>query len=336
MANDKNYISKLTLPTGSTYDIKDAEARELIEALQSYTDYLGVTTTELTDGATTNPITVNGKSVTAKVGNVANYGSKEFIFNGTAWQEFGDLSGLGALAYKSSASGTYTPTGSVGAPTFTGDAMTSTGSFTPAGSVSVAVSGTTTASGVVNVAASGDATYTPAGTNSAPAFTGDSMTSTGTYTPAGTISGTDVTLEKASIQTIDSVGTLPSATMPVMTTSVANENLTIGWTDGSFSAGTLPTKKAAMDVAVDVDSVTQGTFTGTSGSVSVTGTPTGSVAAPVFSGTGVRLETADVTVPDTFTASFTGTAGSVSVTGTPTGTNSAPTFTGTEETITVQ
>ena len=70
-------------------------------------DYLGVTTTALTDGATTNPITINGEQVTAKKGNIANYGSKEFIFNGTAWQEFGDLSALGALAYKDSATGSF-------------------------------------------------------------------------------------------------------------------------------------------------------------------------------------------------------------------------------------
>ena len=91
---------------GVSYEIKDAAARSAIDALQKYTNYLGVTTTELTDGASTNPITINGDSVTAKKGEIANYGSKEFIFNGTVWQEFGDLSGLGSLAFKDSASGT--------------------------------------------------------------------------------------------------------------------------------------------------------------------------------------------------------------------------------------
>ena len=44
-------------------------------------------------------------------------------------------SGLGSLATKNSASGSYTPAGSVSQPTFTGSAMTSTGKFTPEGTV---------------------------------------------------------------------------------------------------------------------------------------------------------------------------------------------------------
>lgn len=126
-------IKQITMPSGTTYDIVDAGARELIEQLDNYTDYLGVTTTELTDGSTTNPITIEGESVTAKKGNIVNYGSKEFIFNGSAWQEFGDLSGLGALAFKNSASGSYTPTGSVSTPDVTVTPTTS--SITPVSSV---------------------------------------------------------------------------------------------------------------------------------------------------------------------------------------------------------
>lgn len=110
MAN--SYISQVQVGS-TTYDIKDAEARTLIAALEAYTDYLGVTTTALTDGATTNPVTINGEQVTAKTGNIVNYGSKEFIWNGSAWQEFGDLSALGELAYEDSAEGSYTPAGTI-------------------------------------------------------------------------------------------------------------------------------------------------------------------------------------------------------------------------------
>lgn len=128
-------IKQITLPSGTTYDLVDQGARDLIADIQSYTSYLGVTSTSITDGSTTNPITVNSKSVTAKTGDIVNYGSKEFIWNGSAWQEFGDMSGLGALAYKDSASGSYKPEGTVSQPTFTGKSMTSTGKFTPAGTV---------------------------------------------------------------------------------------------------------------------------------------------------------------------------------------------------------
>ena len=68
-------------------------------AAKSYTDkaiesvnpdaYLGVTTTPLSDGATTNPITIDGKSVTAKNSQIAAYADEEFIFNGTTWRKFG-------------------------------------------------------------------------------------------------------------------------------------------------------------------------------------------------------------------------------------------------------
>lgn len=105
-------ISQITMPSGTTYNIKDAQAR-------SAKGWIGITTTALTDGATTNPITINGQSVTAGAGDITSYDEQEFIFNGSAWQEFGDLSDLGTLAYKDSASGSYTPQGSVAAPDVT-------------------------------------------------------------------------------------------------------------------------------------------------------------------------------------------------------------------------
>ena len=64
--------------------------------------------------------------------------------------------------------------------------------------------------------------------------------------------------------------------------------------------------------------------------MSVTGTPSGTVTQPTFSGTGVRLVTGNIAVPNTYTATFTGTEDEVSVTGTPSGTVSQPTFTGTK------
>lgn len=103
-------ISHITLPSGTTYDIKDSYARE---AIASNIVYIGVTTTPLTDGATTNPILINGDSYTAKNGNLVVYEHKEFLFDGTSWVELGDLSGLGDLAYKDTASANYAPSGTV-------------------------------------------------------------------------------------------------------------------------------------------------------------------------------------------------------------------------------
>lgn len=116
-------ISQIVLPvdisgvmTDTTFDIKDAYARQAIEDLGNALYWVGITTTALTDGDTTNPITVGGESVTVKLGGLAQYISQgqplEFVWNGTMWQQFG-YSNLGALAFKSSAQGTYTPAGSV-------------------------------------------------------------------------------------------------------------------------------------------------------------------------------------------------------------------------------
>ena len=227
---DNPTLSKITLPSGTTYDIKDAWSRAQIESLSGYTYYMGVTSTAISDGSTTNPVIINGESVTAKTGAICTYQSKEFIWNGTAWQEFGDLSSLGALAYVDTASTTYTPQGSVSASfsgiatqitvtdaggtaepdayvpsgtisgtTFTGASMTSTGSFTPAGSVALTNSNKTA---TVSPASSGTATYTPAGSITGTTFTGASMTSTGKFTPSGSVSLSNsnqtVTVSKAS------------------------------------------------------------------------------------------------------------------------------------------
>ena len=137
------YLSKITLPinNGGTienveYTIKDAEARQLIEDLGHVLYWIGVTTTALTDGATTNPIQVNGESVTANLGGMASYGGSEFVWNGSAWQEFGK-NNFGALAFKSSASGDYTPAGSV-TVTEAADTTTSVTPFGTAGSLPAA------------------------------------------------------------------------------------------------------------------------------------------------------------------------------------------------------
>lgn len=265
-------ISQIKLPNGTTYNIKDANARERIEALESFTTYLGVTTTALTDGATTNPITINGQSVTAQSGNIVLYGNQEFIFDGTHWNQFGDLSSLGSLAYKNTASGSFTPAGTVSQPTFNGDTMNSTGSFTPAGSVKL-TNGNKTAA--VSPASSGTVTYTPDGTVSAPTIsvktkgtttTVNSITAVGTL-PTYTVSGEVLTLTQ---------GTLPTK----------GSNQTVKTGDAAYQA-TAPefTGTGVRLVTGNISVPTSASFTGTAGSVSVSGTPSGTVSQPTFTGT---------------------------------------------------
>lgn len=95
------------------YSFKDMEARRLIEELSEKTSYIGITTTAISDGSTTNPITINGELVTAQKGNIVIYNDGQYLWTGTQWEKFGDLSSLGALAQKDNVSATYTPQGSV-------------------------------------------------------------------------------------------------------------------------------------------------------------------------------------------------------------------------------
>lgn len=189
-------LSQITVPVlvngeevMTTFDIKDAAAREMIEALGNAIYWMGVTVTPLTDGSTTNPILIGNEQeqeeVRAKVGGMAQYNGEEFIWNGSAWQSVGK-NNFGALAFKSSASGSFTPIGTVSQP-----------------SVSVEGNSTTTVNSITNV------------------------------------------------------GTLP-------TMSVSGETLTL-------YPGTLPTKGSDTTVVTNTGtiSVSQPTFTGTAGSVTV-------------------------------------------------------------------
>lgn len=96
-------ISKIQLPSGSIYDIKDAVARQ---TLSGAIIIRGVTTTALTDESTTNPITIDGNSYTAVANDAVFYQKKEFLFDGTKWHELGDISGT-VTGVKGNSESTY-------------------------------------------------------------------------------------------------------------------------------------------------------------------------------------------------------------------------------------
>ena len=81
-----------------TYAILKGKIKQLeeeIAALTGPTDWIGVTTTPITDGSTINPIVINGQTVTATDGSITSYNGVEFVFTGSTWQEFGrDSSGF--------------------------------------------------------------------------------------------------------------------------------------------------------------------------------------------------------------------------------------------------
>lgn len=335
-------ISKITLPSGTTYNIKDETARQMASAGVSFTvsvdaestpkdvtwddDGTTITGTLEASASTTGvfylvPVTTSGgkdiyaEYVTVKNGNVY------------SWEKIGttdiDLSSLGALAYKDSASGNYTPEGTVSQPTFSGSSLTSTGAFTPSGSVSqptftgtegnLSVSGTP--AGTISVG-TGSANYTPEGSVAAPTITVTPSTAT-KYVAGSATGGGSVT-----------AGSAASCTLPTLQTSVVNETLTLSWTAGSFTTNT-PT-------AVTLPSFTSQTI--------VSGISSATSSAPSFTGTGVNLVFSGSTMSSSgkFTPAgtvsqptFTGSEGSVSVSGTPEGTVSQPTFSGTQKSVVV-
>lgn len=308
-------LSKVTLPSGNTYDIKDATARQQIETIKTLTasgvSYAGTTTTVLTDGSTTSTITVKDgtstKTLAATDGMMVNYNNVMYCWNGTQWDQLGAAGALKALAYKDSVTGSVTPVGSVSAPSFTGTQTDISVTGTPAGTVSAPTfTGTKT-----TVTVSG----TPAGTVSAPTFTGDVSEVSVSGTPSGTVK---ITPSTGTISEITGVGTLPA-----FTATVANETLTFGW-----SAGTLPTKANAT-----VMTGASATFTGEEITATGTVTPSGTVSAPTFTGTSLKAS-ADITPAGTISApTFTGSSMTAIGKVTPAGTVSQPVFTGAASTV---
>lgn len=315
------YLSKLTVGS-TTYDLKDSKAwsdiADIKSSITGAMHWLGYTTTDLTDGATTNPIIIDEESVTAVAGDVtavAGSGSgsaadKEFVFNGTKWQEYGSTGSLKALAFKDNASASYTPAGTNA-------------------SSSVSFSGTTSETVLKAI---DDAAV-------APSFTEGAFS-------AGTL--------PSFTEGAFSAGTLPSFTEGAFTPASYSHS---GFSGGSLGASTksaFATEGVTATVneenetltfaaASTSDAVTeQGTFT-----AAVYGTDTftgGSKVADTWDAGSLPSKTADIwsagTLPskaaDTFDA---GTAATFTtetvITGLGTATAAAQTFTGTAATITV-
>lgn len=276
-------ISKIRVPSGGTYNIKDATARDAIAALEGGQYFLGLTTTALTNGATTNPIQIDGQTgtTTATRGNIAVYGNAEFIWDGAKWVEFGDLSNLGALAYKSSVSLNKGSGDNV-----LGEATT----FTAAAS-SVTFSGGTTDK-VLGADATFTTTVTPSTTNVKATASGTAVGANGTDTFVKSYPGSTSKLVTTTVPNVTNAGSASTWTF-AMGTGNDSETLIISGANGS--APTLGTAKTVATGSLANDgggsSVMTGLGTATTASaltgVKVTSQPTISLATGATAGTGV-------------------------------------------------
>lgn len=371
MANDKKYLSKIVKGADTLY-IKDAEARVEIEDIKTSITgamhYAGVTTSVLSDGATTNPIVIDTENYTAAAGDVVIYGEMEYVYNGTKWQEFGSTGSLKALAFKDNASATYTPAGTnaASAVTFTGqtdgnfvtgynnDAVAPTfveGTFS-AGSLPSFTEGAFTAASL------GTGFYTP---GTAPSFT-EGAFSAGELPSKAADSFDAGTLPSKAADTFTQ-GTLPSLGAETKSAFATegevssydedNETLTFSvastsnavTAQGTFAAGSLPTFTEGAFSAGTLPSYTEGAFdagslpskaadtwnAGSMAAIDVTKFDGGSKAADTFSAGTLPSKDAD-----TFNAGSAATlAVAKAITAVGTGEAAAQVFSGTQDTITV-
>jgi len=313
------YVSKI-IQSGETRYIKDALARQAIAnieaAIAGGTHFIGVTTTELTDGSTTNPVTISGQSVTAKTGDfviMAHSGGAsepylEFIWTGSSWTELGSTGQLKALAYKDSASASYTPEGTVADIAYTPAGSVKIDTYTPAGTVA-------------------DIAYTPAGSVKVNSYTPAGTVADITYTPEGSV--TDIVYEPAgTINTPDIIADLITETKSYLesaTYSSADESLTLSIATAAFATGA--SSKLADNISFTGTTATLSTtFSGEAATLSTTfsGTTATDVAG-TFSGTAATLSTTfSGTTATDIAGTFSGTAATLSTT-----------FSGTTATITV-
>ena len=304
-----------------------AKLDTLISSSTHALNFIGFTTTALTDGATTSTLVADSSKWLSKTtgfvaGDVVFYGHKEFIWNGSSWTEFGDGSSLRALAFKDSASGTMTipatghthSTPSLSHSVTQGD-VSASGSYTPEGTVSVTTNDTIPA--------------VPESDGTQDLFVVSNNVEDVTLKPVG---GT------TSVQSMTGVGTLPTSevkNIPNVTSvgvmfkvEITGETLklipgtapTLGTAisvNSMKSAGTLPTRQAvtvatagndvtvskytkpSLSTTIGLEEGINVAFAGTAKTVSVTGKTTGvAVANHAAGNTGAPsgTETKTVTV----------------------------------------
>lgn len=197
MSDTNLYISKIVAPDGSTYYIKDVEARNMLSQ--------GLEIKVVTSLPTANASTMGKLYMVQDTTHNPSSGSgwkdyyDEYITvnpSGTTyqWEKIGNtdvnLSSFSHIGHThtvdiSIAKHSYTPAGTISG-SFSGTAATISVSGTPGGSVSVSGS---TSSTVAVSPATGNATYTPTGTISG-SFSGTAATITLSGTANGSISGT--------------------------------------------------------------------------------------------------------------------------------------------------
>lgn len=349
-------ISKIKLPTGNVYDLKDAVAREMISGIISYTvvwygksvpvvsnipagvqvEYNGTTYT----GTKSVEGVLPGSFFLVKSGEGLNSYNEYFVTEG-AWELMGtkevDLSNLGELAYKDS----------VTLNKGTGDIVLGEGTTFTNASSAVTFSGGTTdkvlGADTTFSMTQPTVTVTPATTNIQATASGTAVGADGTATFVKSYPGTTSKLATTTVPNVTSAGSASTWSFAMGTGNDA-ETLIISGANGS--APTLGTAKTVATGSLSASgsggTVMTGLGTATTGSaltgVKVTSQPSVSLATSTSSGTGkVSVVTGITSASATGGSVSAGTNDQVTaVTGVGTGTAAAQTITvGTNDKVTV-
>ena len=226
--NTKNYISKVQL-SGGTYYIKDTEAHEKLAGLTGAMHFVGTSSTDPTKEGPT----VAGHTGAFVAGDVVVYtpaGKQEceYVYNGSTWQEFGSTGSLKALAFKDSASGNVTVSGTAAAQEFTGNQETLEHEVTEQ---SVTVEGSYDKPNDISI------NYTPEGTISTPTVTLSTGSAIASATPGSVNAGSAASLSYTN-STIKGVSTVTDGSKAKLSYSSVKSSYV-----ESFSQGTLPSIK---------------------------------------------------------------------------------------------
>ena len=209
--------------------------------------FIGITTNDLTDLSTTNPITINGNSVTAIDGDVVISGTKELVWANSKWNLMGDT---GDFALKTI--------------TISGDGTEITGSGTLASDVTLGHaqhtaqnSGNTSegARAVLNVVSNGygHVTSVTSGTISATfAGTEATITSTASYKPAGTNTASSVSFTAHTTDSVLGANTGFSTTVNPTTTNIkaTASGTAVNLNTSDFVTGVSPTTSKLSTTSV--------------------------------------------------------------------------------------
>lgn len=277
----RQYISKVQVPTGGIYYIKDDEARAQIAQIGNFSRYLGVAT----DMPTNTSVTVkyigdtgeetitytttseepyklsSGDVVTVSNTTTEPYGEKEYIFNGTGWAELNTVQGLlKAFAYVSQGAATFTPsvtktgTVTVSSTTLASTAIPATFSTTKVtGATAIkTVNAITTRSDIVT-----GVDYSKATGATATGTTLSKTTDTiyGASSALKVMTGAD-SLDKKNISVVSSI-TAPTASF-FNNASVAGEILTFAYSNAVISV--TPTNASVLSSTTGITAGTSSTL----------------------------------------------------------------------------